>query len=272
MSAVEITTTAPANSIVPHKVRAPRRAAAPAAVGPLDIVNAALATGNVEMYREAVALMKEMDAFAARKAFNNALADCRAKLPLIRKNAHVHYERKNGAPDTDYWHEDLAEVVDTVTPILSEFGLSHRWKLNGKPGEPVTVTCVISHRDGHQEENTLSAGADTSDGKNPIQGIKSAVSYLERITLMASLGLASRKDDDDGRSTYTTTASEVYTAPTGSISPAQVEELRLALQQKGVSEKAFVQWTGAKRIEDIRAEKFDVCKRAIAKHNTGTQQ
>jgi hypothetical protein len=230
---------------------------------PLEIIRAAIATGNVEMYRDAVTLMKEMDAFAARKAFNNALADAKAELPIIKKNKLVDFKTDKGR--TTYWHEDLAEVVETVVPVLSAHGLSHRWRLNGKPGEPVMVTCIISHRDGHYEENTLSAGADTSGGKNPIQGMKSTVSYLERITLMASLGLASSKDDDDGRGASPQTAPEEYTPPPGSISRAQVEELRLALQDKGASERAFLAHVGKKRLEDIPADLFEGCMGAIAK-------
>lgn len=252
--------------------RQPRqRRAVPAVASPFDIVHAAMQSGNVEMYREAVSLMKEMDAFAARKAFNNALSDAKAELPIIKKNRHVSFENRGG-DQTSYSHEDLAQVVDTAAPILSRFGLSHRWRLKGKPGEAVTVTCIISHRDGHSEENELSAGADTSGGKNPIQGVKSAVSYLERITLMASLGLASRADDDDGRGTSAEPAA--YVPPDGSISAAQAEELRSSLQKKGASERAFLQWAGngsrgfipegQNRIEAIKAEAFLACKAAIA--------
>lgn len=217
---------------------------APAVHSPMGIVAAALATGNVEMYREAVALMKEMDAFAARKAFNNALADAKAELPIIEKNRLVAYDRKTGG-QTRYWHEDLAQVVDTVVPILAKHGLSHRWTLAGKPGEPVTVTCVISHRDGHFEENSLSAGADTSDGKNAIQGIKSTASYLERITLMASLGLASRRDDDDGRAAGGA-QHDAEPTPTDAISADQVDYLRECLAEKGKAEIAFLQWAASR--------------------------
>ncbi|MGA7808082.1 ERF family protein [Bradyrhizobium sp.] len=241
------------------------REVAKVATSPLDIVQAALKSGNVEMYREAVALMKEMDAFAARKAFNNALADAKAELPIIKKNSHVSFENAKG-DETSYWHEDLAEVVDTVAPILSRHGLSHRFRLKGKPGEPVTVTCIISHRDGFCEENELSAGADTSGGKNAIQGVKSAVSYLERITLMASLGLASRRDDDDGRGTSAQTAQpEAYAPPPGSITQDQADQIRDGLEAKGASRKAFLQWAKQRRIEDIPAEHFDACMAAIAK-------
>ena len=46
----------------------------------------------------------------------------------------------------------------------------------------------------------MSASADTSGSKNSIQAIGSTVSYLERYTLYAILGLASADQDDDGHS------------------------------------------------------------------------
>jgi hypothetical protein len=258
----------PEQNIKPVAIRRPR-AVTPTSPSPLDIVQSALASGNVEMYREAVALMKDMDAFAARKAFNNALADAKAELPVIRKNRLVDFE-SNGKRTT-YMHEDLAEVVATVVPILSKFGLNHRWRTAGKPGEPVTVTCIISHRDGHQEENDLSAGADTSGGKNAIQGVKSAVSYLERITLMAALGLASKADDDDGRGTHAAEP-EVYFPSPGSITQDQVDFIRDALAEKGAAATAFLQWAAGKgmfagrkqRLEELPAQHYAASINAIA--------
>jgi hypothetical protein len=257
--------------MTPEPRRRPR-AVAPAAPTPLEIANAALATGNVEMFREAVALVKELEIFAGRKAFNNALADARAKLPIIRKNVHVTSDAAGA--QTDYWHEDLAEIVETVTPILSECGLSHRWRPSAKPGESIEVTCIISHRDGHIEESTVAAGADMTGGKNEIQAVKSTIKYLERITLMAALGLASRRDDDDGRAAGMPPGIP-YTPPAGSISQAQADELRNSLKTKGINAKAFLQWTGqlcgktVDRIEDIPETQYLACKAGIMKHQGG---
>jgi hypothetical protein len=60
----------------------------------------------------------------------------------------------------------------------------------------VTVSCIISHRAGHSEENSLSARHDTSGNKNPIQALGSAVTYLQRYTLKAAVGVAAAADDD----------------------------------------------------------------------------
>jgi hypothetical protein len=215
------------------------------------------------MYREAVALFKELDAFAARKAFNNALADAKAKLPILKKNRLVEFEGRDNKV-TSYRHEDLAEVVRTVVPILSEHGLSHRYRLAGRPGEPVSVTCIISHRDGYFEENTLSAGADTSGSKNPIQAVKSAVTYLERITLVASLGLAASEDDDGRAADFTNETQSEPPAP-GAIDRAQVAEIRKQLDSRVVSPVAFLQWAKVARVEDIAAEHYESCISAIGK-------
>jgi hypothetical protein len=49
---------------------------------------------------------------------------------------------------------------------------------------------------GHSERTTLSATADTSGSKNSIQAIGSTVTYLQRYTLLAAVGLAAGGDDD----------------------------------------------------------------------------
>lgn len=263
----------PNENAKPVAVRRPRQVA-PATrtpASPLDIVQAALASGNVEMYREAVALMKEMDAFAARKAFDNAMAEAKAKIPVIRKNRRVGFDHKTGGDRTEYNHETLGEIARTVDPILSEFGLSYRYRVSSDINAPVSVTCILSHRDGHSEETTLTAGRDDSGKKNAIQQMGSTVTYLQRYTLKAALGLAAAADDD-GNASETKPAG--YQAPVGSISPAQVEELRAGLAQKGASERAFLAWAngperrylveGHSRIEAIKVDAFLACKAGIA--------
>ena len=58
------------------------------------------------------------------------------------------------------------------------------------------VTCRITHRDGHYEETSLFGPVDGSGNKNPIQAIGSAVTYLQRYTLKAAVGIAASQDDD----------------------------------------------------------------------------
>ena len=81
---------------------------------------------------------------------------------------------------------------------LADYGLHHDWRTSQTPNGGVTVTCVLTHRDGHSEQTSLSAPADDSGNKNGIQQIGSTINYLQRYTLMAITGLAAQDTDDDG--------------------------------------------------------------------------
>lgn len=236
----------------------------PTVTAPMDIVRAALATGNIEMYREAVSLAKELDAIAARKAFDNAMADAKAEIPTIKRNRAVDAGEKNGKAGPKYRFEDLAEIAQTVDPILSKHGLSYRYRVASPINQPITVTCVVSHRAGHFEETTLTAGRDDGPGRNAIQQVGSTITYLQRYTLKAALGLAV-SHDDDGRGASAHAEPETYTPPPGSITQDQADNIRDALEEKGASVKAFLQWAKRDRIESIPADHYDACVNAIAK-------
>lgn len=248
-----------------RQVRVPRKVTIngePANITPLSIVQAALASGNVEMYREAVALAKDMDAITARKAFGNAMAAARAEIPVIRKNRRVGFDSKRaGAGRTDYAHEDMAEIARTVDPILSKYGLHYRFRTTSEVNEPIAVTCIISHRDGHLEETTLRGARDDSGNKNSLQAIGSAVTYLQRYTLKAALGLSAAEEDDDGNAAAASAPAAVQPDP-GCIDAAQAAQIRKMLDDRGISHTAYLRSVNLPSIEHIGVQHF---ARAIAK-------
>ncbi len=161
---------------------------------PTNIVERAVAQGaSIEMIEKLWTLQERVDARNARKAFDNAIAEAKAEIPVIFKNRQVDFSSQKGR--THYRHEDLAGIAAVVDPILGIHGLSYRFR-TAQEGPRVTVTCIISHREGHSEENSLSAGNDISGNKNDIQAVGSTVTYLERYTLKAALGLSVSNDDD----------------------------------------------------------------------------
>jgi len=168
------------------------------AVTPMAMLDRALSRGaSVEVLEKLMALQERHDKNQARKAFDDAMASAKSEIPPIVKNRRVGFDsKKQGAARTDYKHEDLGEIARTVDPILAKYGLSYRWRTDAVPNQPITVTCIVSHRFGHSEENTLSAGRDDSGNKNSIQAIGSTITYLQRYTLKAALGLAASNDDD----------------------------------------------------------------------------
>lgn len=168
---------------------------------PVSILERAVAqNASIEIIERLMALQERDDANRARKAFDAALSAAKAEIPTITKNRTVGYANKEGGGRTEYRHEDLAEIARTVDPILGKYGLSYRFRTTSEVNQPVTVTCILSHRDGHFEENTLVAGKDESGKKNSIQAIGSTITYLQRYTLKAALGLAASNDDDGQKS------------------------------------------------------------------------
>lgn len=167
---------------------------------PLALVDKAIEKGvTPEALDKLMQLALQWEANEARKEFVVALNSFKANPPVIDKNKHVSYKNKDGSY-TEYDHATLDHAVEIVSASLSQYGLSFRWKTTQSEGK-VRVTCILTHSLGHSEETTLESGPDISGGKNPIQGIGSAVTYLERYTLLAAVGLAAQDQDDDGQGT-----------------------------------------------------------------------
>lgn len=165
------------------------------ALTPMEMVGRAVASGaSIEVVEKLMALHERWEANQGRKAFDEAMAAAKAEIPVIFKSREVDFTSTKGR--THYRYEDLAEIAKTINPILSKHGLSYRFRTTSPANEPVTVTCIVSHRLGYSEENSLSAGRDESGNKNSIQAIGSTLTYLQRMTLKAALGLAASADDD----------------------------------------------------------------------------
>lgn len=166
---------------------------------PMDMLERAVSSNaGVEVISKLMDLQDRWQAGQARRSFDEAMAAAKAEIPVIMKNREVDFTSSKGR--TNYRHEDLAEIARTVDPILTKHGLSYRFRTTSQPNEPVSVTCIVSHRHGHSEENTLSAGRDESGNKNSIQAVGSTITYLQRYTLKAALGLAASNDDDGSAS------------------------------------------------------------------------
>ena len=60
------------------------------------------------------------------------------------------------------------------------------------------ITAILSHREGHSEETTLTLDADKSGSKNAVQAVGSSISYGQRYAAVALLNITTRGMDDDG--------------------------------------------------------------------------
>lgn len=219
------------------------------AITPMEMLDRAVSSGaSVETLTQLMNLQERWEANQARKAFDDAMAAVKAVMPKIIKTKKVDFTTGRGR--TNYQYEDLASIMEQIGPVLSQHGLSVRYRTSAEPEKPITVTCIISHRLGHSEENTLMAGKDDSGNKNSIQAIGSTVTYLQRYTLKAALGLAASADDDGGKSDQTQDASKTVTEAQQSVIRDLVEQGRLEVEQ-------FCAFWKVEAISEIPMSKFN---------------
>jgi hypothetical protein len=225
-----------------------------------EMISRAIQTGAAaDMVERLMAAEERWEARNSRKAFDEAIANARAEIGPISKNRKVDFTSAKGR--TNYVYEDLAGIEAAIVPALSKYGLSYRFRTTVTPERPdiVIVTCRLAHRDGHSEENSLPGPLDTSGNKNAIQAIGSTVTYLQRYTLKAALGLAA-SIDDDGQAGFTAPAT---------INDAQVEELVALLDDAGCESEDIAKFCSTFRIQglaDLPASKMGEARTRIANH------
>ncbi|MBV8060508.1 MAG: ERF family protein [Alphaproteobacteria bacterium] len=166
---------------------------------PADLVRYAMESGaDLDRLERLMQMQVEWEKREAEKAYHAAVAAFKENAPTIRKNKTADFATQKGR--TTYDFATLGNVVSMIVPELAKHGLSHRW-VPDQNGALIGITCILTHQQGHSESIRLEASKDESGGKNSIQAIGSAKSYLERYTLLAITGLAVEdSEDDDGKS------------------------------------------------------------------------
>ena len=147
---------------------------------------------DIDKLAKLLDIQERWEANEAKKAYVEAMARFKADPPKIFKDRHVKYNA------TEYCHASLENVTRTINEALSTHGLTASWTTSQNE-KTVTVTCKITHIFGHSEQTSLTSIHDSSGSKNPIQALGSAISYLQRYTLLSLTGLATEEMDDDGK-------------------------------------------------------------------------
>lgn len=164
---------------------------APVPSNPMEMLALAAHRGvDMEQLRMFMDLNDRHEKAVAKKAYMEALAAFKKNPPKVIKDlTNTQYKSK---------YASLGNLVNTVNQALGEHGLNARWSL-AQEGNVIKVACILSHTLGHSESVDLQSVPDSSGSKNPLQQIKSTITYLEGATFQAITGIvASNEGDDDG--------------------------------------------------------------------------
>jgi len=232
----------------------------PAQASPNAVIIMAMQKGYTpELIEKMMSLQERNDANEARKAYHRAMAAFAENPPDIEKDKKVSYTTSKGT--TAYSHAQLGTSTAKIQSALSPHGLHASWRTI-QTDKSIKVVCRITHELGHFEETDLSAGADDSGSKNSIQAIGSTISYLERYTLFALTGLASKDMDDDGKGAD----------PPEYVSPGQLSTIVDMINEKNVDEDPFLSYMKAESAETILAKDYNKAITALKKAKGRTRQ
>lgn len=206
---------------------------------------------DIDKFERLLKMQQLVASQANERAFNAAIALAKGQIGPIFKNKTVDFMSAKGR--TNYRYEDLSEVARTIDPVLSRNGLSYRYRTTQEGGK-LTVSCILTHVDGHSETTTLAAQSDQSGNKNDIQAIGSSATYLQRYTLKLALGLSASVDDDG----------KAASAPV-TISEEQEAELRKLIDETDTHIPAFCEYFRIEKLPDLKVTAFNEAKAALKK-------
>jgi hypothetical protein len=150
---------------------------------------------DIDKMERLLQMQEQVMARQAKGAFAVALAELQPHLPVISERGKI----LNGKGDVQSTYARWEDINEAIRPLLAEHGFSLNFR-TGRADKDVTVTGVLTHREGHSEETTITLPVDSSGSKNAVQAVASSTQYGKRYTASALLNITSRGEDDDGQS------------------------------------------------------------------------
>lgn len=160
---------------------------------------------DIDKMERLIEMQERIMARQARMAYFSALSEMQAEIPEIPERGRIVIRDKSDPTqvkqETPYalWED----VNEAIRPVLSKHGFALSFRTGLTSDGRVSVTAILSHREGHQEETTMVLAHDSTGSKNAVQAIGSSTSYGKRYATGALLNLTSRdgiEQDDDGKS------------------------------------------------------------------------
>ena len=168
-----------------------------------------------------------------------ALCKFQQECPAPKKNAtNPHFKNKYAALD---------EIISTITPVLTKYGLSQIQSTTSE-GENIGVKTLLIHESGEFIEfDTLWLPM----GKVNAQGAGSSVTYARRYALCASLGIAAEEDDDGNNASQNNGSGQ--SSSQGS-NPSLASEKQLKLVENLLKKKVNGEWTFEKLHQHLKTQ------------------
>ena len=209
---------------------------------------------NVEVFDRLLLARRQEEDRAAERAFNLAMSVAKGELQPVLKTRDVDYpSKKEGGGRTKYKYESFADVAKVVDPVFAAHGLAYRFAVE-QQGDMAKVTCIVSHSDGYSDRVRLESKVDPgATGMSWVQALGTVLTYLQRYSLRAAIGLAAGIDDD-GRSAGGTSPK---------ISIEQANELQKLIDDTGRSQATLLKLVGVESVIDMNVDQYTRAKQVL---------
>ncbi len=197
---------------------------------PESLIRFALERGaDVGTMERLLAMRRELKTEQAKEAFHNARSQFQSRCPVIVKCKAA--LGRDGKPM--YHYAPLDAILEQTKSLREELGFSHSFSTKVDAGW-VECICTLTHREGHSEASSFKVPATS---KSPMmsdpQMYASALTFLQRYTFCASLGIATAMEDTDAK-----LEKQKQKGPM-TATPAMRERMIAVFKEKGLLDKAF---------------------------------
>lgn len=146
--------------------------------------------GTAETLERLMGIRRELNAEAAKRAYNESLAAFQRVCPIIKKD-------KFGAKNA-YKFAPLDTVVSQVQALLTEHGFSYSVTSEVEKGW-VKAICKVTHRAGHSESSEFKIPIDARNVMmNDPQKYAGSLTFAKRYAFCNALGILTGDSDNDG--------------------------------------------------------------------------
>ena len=201
---------------------------------------------------------KAWDAHESKKAFARDMALFKKDPPEILKTAHVSfYNLKNQLVEWD--HAELGKIAEAINERLADYNFFANWDWDMPDPKKIKTTCKLTHAEGHSESVTMWGPPDTSGNKDELKAAASTNTILQRLTLLAVVGLAAKGIDKE---------SPIEADLVKFITPDQAKTINDIIAKKNIDIERFLVYAKAEKVEEILESKFKDVKANLDKAKT----
>jgi hypothetical protein len=162
-----------------------------------DIINRGAQPQEIVTF---VQVMERQQAREDKQAFFGAMVEFKKKIQTVVKEASATVQNDISGEDEEWSWATLGQICESIIKELAAVGISHHWEPEqpgaGEESGMICMACVLTHMRGHSISSRIKMPPDQTVGK-AIHAIASAITYAERYSLLAAVGIGTKAQPDN---------------------------------------------------------------------------